>query len=363
MSAPLEPKYRNEVIVKMLILGVLPLLVMMISIAIGVFDLPVRLFQARRQYFTDYLFTPAYPESRTSRLRLSVTKDGETQIQAGAGDTVTWRGKVDEDGVFRYRGELSSYTLFWLPVPHGIPVLYAREVKILAQATIVDLTGFLGTPMESYPMMLKDQHKDFSAKRGAYWIQDVELLGRNNAVAGVASYEVSTGLLLSAVSYSGRGQQLEHEKSNFPLGRFRSILLPCVLLTACGLAGYEIFWPYFFLRRRYILPPTEFAMLGYCALLLDVYFDYFYFYLVDEKVLLVVHLLVMALFFYRLGWWATLPLMEIIAAGLTMISTQSVQPALAYFPSTFAAWFLAFVFQGQLSPGQWPEALRFKVKF
>jgi len=88
------------------------------------------------------------------------------------------------------------------------------------------------------------------------------------------------------------------------------------------------------------------------VLLVDLYYDFLYFHYGGDALMVVIHLGAAGLLWLRLGRWALLPALELLLGGYHLLVYGSLQPVLAFFPASLAAWFMALIVQGELSPGK-----------
>ncbi|HUT53389.1 MAG TPA: hypothetical protein VM658_08365 [bacterium] len=374
---------RKKVLLKTGFLLVAPPFLMVLAVFVGNLGQGVCLFNpSRNGYWARYDLERLYPDLEESTVSIEVDYEGPVSVVSGG--TELWENVVDKQGKYRLSGSSSSYyTLFWMPVfSRSVPLLSGRWTSDLTASGLVDVTGFLGPPNQTYAIALGRPRGGLSlgGKEGASGLEIIPVqnpmlrgdrwrdendnpqcimyfLGAGEAVAGMASYDGSSGLLLNAMSFARQGLSLTLRETNFPTNRMRMMLLPFVLATATALAFYEMFWSS--VKESGSgdgLPvPIEFAIIGYSAVLVDVYFDFFYFHLAGTNFLLAVHFFMVFLIWLRLGWWAALPAMEIAWAVVVWMFYGTIDPVFTYFPASLSAWFLALMIQGALSPGTLPK--------
>jgi hypothetical protein len=384
---------KRNVILRVLTLVVIPLPIMVLAIVVGAAGGQNKLFSPGRDgYEIEFVVETLYPEFKDTNCSLTTDYEGSTRIKLG--DTVLWSGQVNPNGKFKPgSGSTESYTIYWIPMyTAGVPMERGHWGTNLSEETMIDIAGQVGPPGEVYAIVIRDTRDSWHSghfnvstgddtaraltARGLNPIladdrslddtlagyEDVYLIGRNGSFVARGRYEVATGLLMDMVSMTRNGEGLIRTKDNMSRTEFIDLLLPFVVLVSAVLAGYEIFVVSVKAARRKMGIPVamDFAFYGYTAALVDVYIDFVFHPFVNSLALIGIHLLIVPLFWFRLGRWSILPFMEIIVAFITLITFDSFMPGFTYFPASLCAWLMAILSQGTISPGIIPKLEYFK---
>jgi hypothetical protein len=383
---------RRRVLIKAGALALLPIPAMLLMVIIGLIGKPYCLFAPDSGgYYSMYILENIFPSASEAEQTVAVNYEGQTRVSSGA--TVLWEGLVYPDGMHRL-GDTAKrpyYTLFWVPVYfQGFPMMREAWVQDLSRSSLVDLTGFLGPAGATYNIAIRNEDGQWYnaqwedtkigeaapralAIRGVNpllreWgdiiksgesTREIYFLGAGHSIAGRASYNATNGLMVYAVSFAQNGVSLTLGNDNMPRQKFTSLLLPFILVVAVGLAFWEVFGSSVKAEREGKGLPleTEFAIVGYTAILVDLYYDFVFFTQGSDLITILLHLALTVLIWYRFSWWALLPAMEVVIALISWLALGSLQPAFSFFPAATGAWLLALLIEGRLTPGKWPKAL------
>jgi len=295
---------------------------------------------------------------------------------------------VNPDGKYQPGiGERESYTLFWLPMySEGLPFSRDQWMQDLSHSTVIDLSGILGPAGETYMISIKEKESAWrggddasgarltprvkrlraispifttsaedSARSG---LEEIFIFGKNEALVGRASYEVSTGALEDIISIPRHGLSLVRGEDNLSRTKFINLLIPFVFVIGAALISYEIFYSSVKEARRKTggMPiQIDFAFFGYTAVLVDIYLDFAFHDFIGPAGLVLIHGFVCLLFWFRFGIWALLPVIELGLALLAMAFFKQLSPVMIFFPASICSWLMCLLVQGAVSPGVMPE--------
>jgi len=361
----IKPRDRNEVLIKVGIVILLPMVLLLFALLLGIIEKSPCPFDEEHKG-SNFKFTQknVYPDISEKEVRVQVSNDGLTDILEGA--TTIWQDEFEETGKFYPgNGAVPYFSIFWLPVPHGVPLLDSTKRRELEDTAVIDLNGFLGNPGRDYAIEVGDIRHEWKADTDHVALREVKFITGGQSVVGTASYDAFSGVLVSARSFVENGARLSLDHTNFrPLSAgklmfFLALLFGTVLVfydivrsTAEQLQG----------QRKGISIKLEFLVLGYSAVLVDVFYDFFFSHQAGNAALFAIHLLIIALFWYRLGWWVVPLVIEVLLGIESVVIYDTMLPATAYFPAALITWFLCLVTQGNVSPGSFKWLKKDKEK-
>jgi hypothetical protein len=392
----IKSKDRRKVLIKVGILLAVPIPALLVLVLLGLIGRPASLHTPEAEGSkASYIEERVYPTVHESTQTINVTYEGHTSVVSGS--TLLWSGEIDIEGLHQPNGsgQRPSYTLYSIPIYfHALPMFRNKWAEHLVQSSMIDMTGFLGPEGTTYSIGIRspdgkwyDSQWEITSSEGAArtlalkgvdpvlkkWnditgtgaeILEIYFLGAGRSIVGRAGYDATNGLMVYAVSFAGNGASLTLESDNLPRNKFNAMLLPFMLGAVVALSFYEIFWSSVKAERQGKGMPVEveFAILGYTAVLVDLYYDYIYYANASPALSVLIHAGLIALMWHRLGWWALLPLVELGLALFNAVFLDSMQLTFTCFPGAVGAWLLALMIQGTLSPGQRPKALTPKAR-
>ncbi len=342
---------RRVILLKTAALVIAPLFTAGILIVLNFIEVPANPFARGEEYRFSYVKKGNALQKPARSLILDIGRTGYTSISSG--ETVLWHAKMSREG--KYQPELFGplyYSIFWLPVPHSFPVFNVSLKRELNESPMMDVTGFLGEPGETYKFRTGKYRPEWRTGGLSRAKRSIRFIDEHDVVAGTGDYDPATGVLLHAVSYAGQGSILSLQGSDFPGSKASDLMLVLVLLMASGLAFYELFKGAILepRRKRDGSDHLDFAILGYTIVLVDIFYDLSYYHGMGDLALICVHIGLIVFIWSRLGWWALLPVLELFVAAYYHFLNGSLQPAFALFPASLSAWLLAMLIQKQISP-------------
>jgi len=351
MVRSIKPRHRNQVFLKVLFLSIAPFCLVGLAMLFKLVDPRPNPFSDSEEYLIEYVLSSVYPESSQTEVLVEIDEDGYMRIEFD--EEPMFEVQVEEDGKYTLPGEvLGRYTLFWVPVPSSIPILNTYGMRELSETPLVDVTGLFGPPGETYGLDVKNFAPVWNIDDSSRALRRIRFLGSSGTIVGEGFYDSASGLLHHADSYARHKTRLYQEKSDFRGDGARNLTLVLALLGAVCLAFYDIVRASVDQLQSGKSVPVrlDFSILGYTAILVDVFYDHSFFHNTGESVMTLIHLGVVALVWFRFGWWALIPALEVVVAYYNRFMFGSLQPAYAYFPGLMSAWLLALLVQGTVSP-------------
>jgi hypothetical protein len=276
-------------------------------------------------------------------------KDGASQLIFSSGPDRhlrTSQGNYQQD-VTVPEGD---YSLFWAFWPNPVVVLFLRSRidEAVNTTEVVDYTGLMGSPGESYRMQMKERIILWSRVLDSQASYRIALLDRAGKEVATGVYDATCGMLFRLETHTGRLGTLDLEETDFPISRNRNWQGLITILWGIGVLLYQ-----FTFRRRKITEDTrklfslenELVIFGIIAIWIDAFYDIWFFHYLWTPGLLMIHVLAVAYVFWRFGWWGIFPLFELAWAGAIMGGKDSLIPQLTFFPSMIVTWLACLLFQ------------------
>jgi hypothetical protein len=327
---------RNNIFYLILALALVPSAMVGISGLIGLHPRDIQFFS--EDYGAEFSLGKGLSEVGSIEMRSS-----------GRSKLVIKEGSREEEFPFTAEGtylkggiDTGTYPVLWVRFPAQEKMNRpSRFAELISQLKVTDLTGLLGPRGRVYKLHAEESTILWSPIIGSQFSHPVDILDARGRVVASGIYDTTCGMAEELTVFkNGVMGTITLTETDFPISRNRNLgLLYTAILSVLLLL-------YHFIQRRKKIEDkrlfrveTDLIILGIIVVMVDVWVDIWFFHCVKAAGLVILHVLVIGLVFWRFGLWGIFPLVELGWAAAFAVASREFTPQFAFFPGIVITWF------------------------
>jgi hypothetical protein len=336
-------KRRNRILLLVVVLGLLQGLLVGISGLVGLHPRDIQFFSEDHK--------AEFVTGKGLKVQGSIE-----MISQGRDKLIIKEGNNSEEFPFTSAGtylkdgmDTGTYPILWVRFPPQEEMTWpgrSHFARKVSEIEVTDLTGLIGPGGAVYKLHSEHTTVLWSSYIGSQFSHKVDLLDHKGNVKASGIYDTTCGMMEELTLYKdGAMGTISLKASDYRISRNRNLGLLYSVIT-----GIIILIYHFIFRRRntedakLFLLETDLLILGFLAVFVDQWADIWFYHCTGEIGLVIIHLLVCAFVFWRFGWWAIIPLLELAWSGAFAMVSESLIPQLGYCPAIFITWFALLQF-------------------